>query len=40
LFGTLPGYVDGKREGFVDEDGIVVDQFFLAADTAADDRYD
>lgn len=37
LFGNLPGYLDGKRETFLDEFGIVVNQFFLATATAPDE---
>lgn len=37
LFGNLPGYLDGVRKGFLDEFGIVADQFFLATDTDLDD---
>jgi hypothetical protein len=36
LYGNLP-YLDGQREGFLDEFGIVVDQFFLATDTHDDE---
>lgn len=38
LFGSLPGYMDGNSEGYLDEIGIVVDQFFLATDTPPDDE--
>lgn len=38
LYGNIPGYLDGKREGFLDEIGIVSDQFFLATSTADDDE--
>ena len=34
----MPGYLDGKREGFLDEIGIVVDQYFLATETPAGDE--
>jgi hypothetical protein len=37
LYGNLPGYLDGQREGFLDEIGLVVDQFFLATDTGDDE---
>ena len=37
LYGTLPGYLDGQRQGFLDEIGIVIDQFFLATETGADE---
>lgn len=37
LYGNMPGYLDGKREGFLDEIGIVADQFFLAADIGDDE---
>lgn len=37
LFGNLLGYLDGVRKGFLDEFGIVADQFFLATDTDLDD---
>jgi hypothetical protein len=36
LFGNLPGYLDGQREGFLDEIGLVRDQFFLATETGDD----
>lgn len=38
LYGNLPGYLDGNREGFLDEIGLVVDQFFLATQTPEDDE--
>lgn len=38
LFGNLPGYLDGKREGFLDEIGLVTDQFFLATKIPDDDE--
>ncbi|WP_414463705.1 endonuclease domain-containing protein [Hyphomicrobium sp. DY-1] len=38
LYGNIPGYLDGKRKGFLDEIGIVVDQFFLATELADDDE--
>lgn len=38
LFGVMPGYLDGKREGYFDEIGLVVDQFFLATQIAEDDE--
>lgn len=38
LYGNLPGYLDGKREGFLDEIGLVVDQFFLATEIPEDDE--
>jgi hypothetical protein len=37
-FGTMPGYLDGKREGFLDEVGVVIDQFFLATRIPEDDE--
>jgi very-short-patch-repair endonuclease len=37
VFGNLPGYLDGKREGFLDEIGLVLDQFFLATETGDDE---
>lgn len=37
MFGFMPGYLDGERVGFLDEIGIVVDQFFLATATPEDD---
>lgn len=38
LFGNLPGYMDGERNGYLDEIGLVVDQFFLATELAEDDE--
>lgn len=38
LYGNLPGYLDGKRKGYLDEIGLVVDQFFLATELANDDE--
>jgi hypothetical protein len=38
LYGNLPGYLDGQRKGYLDEIGIVIDQFFLATDLAEDDE--
>jgi hypothetical protein len=38
LYGNIPGYLDGKRKGFLDELGIVVDQFFLATELADNDE--
>ncbi len=38
LYGNLPGYLDGERKGFLDEIGIVVDQFFLATDIGEGDE--
>jgi hypothetical protein len=38
LFGNLPGYMDGERKGYLDEMGLVVDQFFLATKLADDDE--
>lgn len=38
LYGNLPGYMDGKRKGYLDEMGIVIDQFFLATELAEDDE--
>lgn len=37
MFGFMPGYLDGAREGFVDEIGMVVDQYFLATTMPDDD---
>lgn len=37
LYGNLPGYLDGERKGFLDEIGIVIDQFFLATETGDDE---
>jgi len=37
LSGNLPGYMDGERKGYLDEMGVVVDQFFLATELAEDD---
>ena len=37
-FGAMPGYFDGKREGFLDEVGVVVDQFFLATHVPVEDE--
>ena len=38
LYGNLPGYLDGQREGFLDEIGLVVDQYFLATEVPDDDE--
>jgi hypothetical protein len=38
LYGNLPGYLDGQREGFLDEIGLVVDQFFLAMESPDNDE--
>lgn len=38
LYGNMPGYLDGERKGYLDEIGIVVDQFFLATQTPQDDE--
>jgi hypothetical protein len=38
LYGNLPSYLDGKRKGYFDEIGLVVDQFFLATELAEDDE--
>lgn len=38
LFGNLPGYMDGERKGYLDEMGLVVDQFFLATELADGDE--
>ena len=38
LYGNLPGYLDGQRKGYLDEIGIVIDQFFLATDLVKDDE--
>jgi len=38
LYGNLPGYLDGQRNGYLDEIGIVVDQFFLATEIPDDDE--
>ncbi len=37
LYGSLPGYLDGQRQGFIDEIGVVIDQFFLATETGNDE---
>jgi hypothetical protein len=37
LYGNLPGYLDGQREGFLDEIGLVLDQYFLATETGDDE---
>jgi very-short-patch-repair endonuclease len=37
LYGNFPGYFDGARQGFIDEIGIVVDQFFLATEIGDDE---
>lgn len=36
LYGNLPGYLDGQRKGYLDEIGLVIDQFFLATEPAED----
>lgn len=38
MYGNMPGYLDGKREGFLDEIGLVVDQYFLATEVPEDDE--
>ncbi len=38
LYGNLPGYLDGDRAGFLDETGLVVDQFFLQTDVPDEDK--
>ena len=38
LYGNLPGFLDGQAKGYLDEIGIVVDQFFLATELAEDDE--
>lgn len=38
LYGNLPGYLDGRREGFLDEIELVVDQYFLATELPDDDE--
>lgn len=38
LSGNLPGYMDGERRGYLDEMGLVVDQFFLATEQPGDDE--
>lgn len=38
LYGNLPGYLDGERKGYLDEIGIVIDQFFLATELAENDE--
>ena len=38
LYGNIPGYLDGQREGYFDEVGIVIDQFFLATQTPQDEE--
>lgn len=37
MYGSLPGYLDGERKGFIDEIGVVIDQFFLATETGNDE---
>jgi hypothetical protein len=37
LYGNIPGYLDGERKGFLDEIGLVVDQFFLATEIDNDE---
>jgi hypothetical protein len=37
MYGSLPGYLDGERQGFIDEIGVVIDQFFLATETGNDE---
>ena len=34
----MPGYLDGQRKGYLDEIGLVVDQFFLAEGLTEDDE--
>jgi hypothetical protein len=38
LSGNLPGHMDGERNGYLDEMGFVIDQFFLATELAEDDE--
>lgn len=38
LYGNLPGYLDGERKGYLDEIGLVIDQFFLATEVPEDDE--
>lgn len=38
LAGNLPGYMDGERRGYLDEMGLVIDQFFLATQLTEDDE--
>lgn len=38
LYGNLPGYLDGQRKGYLDEIGLVIDQFFLATELSEDDE--
>jgi Protein of unknown function (DUF559) len=38
LYGNLPGYLDGKSKCYLDEIGLVVEQFFLATELANDDE--
>lgn len=38
LYGNLLDFLDGKTEGYLDETGLVVDQFFLATETPDDDQ--
>ncbi|MBR0948350.1 endonuclease domain-containing protein [Bradyrhizobium liaoningense] len=38
LFGNLSGYMDGERKGYLDEMGLVIDQFFLTTEQADDDE--
>ncbi len=37
LYGDLPGYLDAQRSGFLDEIGLVVDQFFLQTEIPDDE---
>jgi hypothetical protein len=38
LYGNFPGYLDGQRAGFLDEIGLVIDQFFLQTEIPDDDE--
>lgn len=37
MYGSMPGYLDGERQGFLDEVGVVIDKFFLATETGDDE---
>lgn len=38
LYANLSGFIEGGANGFLDEIGLVVDQFFLATETPEDDK--
>ncbi|MCK1732964.1 hypothetical protein IVA79_03090 [Bradyrhizobium sp. 138] len=38
LFGHIPGFVEGGSKGYLDEIGIVIDQFFLATEVPEGDE--